>query len=116
MTPRTSRGWSGPGCDARENQSEPSLPDGVWLVRRRRCHEQVDVCDGHPIPDVAGTLAQADQLGHRGRPPRLVGVLGAVEDVDMDEARRQFEVNVVGAMNLTRLVLPTCGRRSRGRS
>ena len=80
MTPRTSRGWSGPGCDARENQLEPSLPDGVWLVRRRRCHEQVDVCDGHPIPDVAGTLAQADQLGHRGRPPRLVGVLGGIVD------------------------------------
>lgn len=34
------------------------------------------------------------------------GSYGAVEDVDIDEARRQFEVNVFGAMRLTQLVLP----------
>ncbi|GAB3385418.1 oxidoreductase [Amycolatopsis echigonensis] len=34
------------------------------------------------------------------------GSYGAVEDVPMDEARDQFEVNVFGAARLTQLVLP----------
>ncbi|QDU35341.1 putative oxidoreductase [Poriferisphaera corsica] len=34
------------------------------------------------------------------------GSYGAVEDVDMDEARRQFEVNVFGLARLSQLVLP----------
>lgn len=34
------------------------------------------------------------------------GSYGAIEDVSIDEGRRQFEVNVFGAMALTQLVLP----------
>ncbi len=34
------------------------------------------------------------------------GSYGAIEDVDMAEARRQFEVNVFGLARLTQLVLP----------
>ncbi|KHK99421.1 short-chain dehydrogenase [Microbacterium mangrovi] len=34
------------------------------------------------------------------------GSYGAIEDVPMDEARRQFDVNVFGAMRLSQLVLP----------
>ena len=34
------------------------------------------------------------------------GSFGAVEDVPMDEARRQFEVNVFGLARLTQLVAP----------
>ncbi|TCB98388.1 oxidoreductase [Micromonospora zingiberis] len=34
------------------------------------------------------------------------GAYGAIEDVPLDEARRQFEVNVFGAMRLAQLVLP----------
>ncbi|CAL9404533.1 hypothetical protein SUDANB171_01525 [Streptomyces sp. enrichment culture] len=34
------------------------------------------------------------------------GSYGALEDVPMDEARRQFDVNVFGALRLTQLVLP----------
>ncbi|MDG2525575.1 oxidoreductase [Stenotrophomonas sp. HITSZ_GD] len=34
------------------------------------------------------------------------GSYGAVEDVQMEEARAQFEVNVFGAVRLTQLVLP----------
>jgi short-subunit dehydrogenase len=34
------------------------------------------------------------------------GSYGAIEDVDMAEARRQFEVNVFGLAGLTQLVLP----------
>jgi NAD(P)-dependent dehydrogenase (short-subunit alcohol dehydrogenase family) len=43
------------------------------------------------------------------------GSFGALEDVPLDEARRQFEVNVFGLARLTQLVLPAmraqrCGR------
>ncbi|MFF4802228.1 oxidoreductase [Streptomyces sp. NPDC001351] len=34
------------------------------------------------------------------------GSYGAIEDVTMDEARRQFDVNVFGAMRLAQLALP----------
>ena len=34
------------------------------------------------------------------------GSYGAIEDVPIDEGRRQFEVNMFGAMNLAQLVLP----------
>lgn len=34
------------------------------------------------------------------------GSYGALEDVDLDEARRQFEVNVFGLVRMTQLVLP----------
>ncbi|RVU19979.1 oxidoreductase [Streptomyces antnestii] len=34
------------------------------------------------------------------------GSYGSIEDVPLDEARRQFDVNVFGALRLTQLVLP----------
>lgn len=42
------------------------------------------------------------------------GSYGALEDVPMDEARRQFEVNVFGAARLTQLVLPHMRRQRSG--
>lgn len=50
-------------------------------------------------------------LGAEGRIDALVnnagyGSYGALEDVPMDEARRQFEVNVFGLVRLSQLVLP----------
>lgn len=43
------------------------------------------------------------------------GSYGALEDVAIDEGRRQFEVNVFGAMRLTQLVLPHMRARGSGR-
>ncbi|MBA3348424.1 MAG: SDR family NAD(P)-dependent oxidoreductase [Actinobacteria bacterium] len=40
---------------------------------------------------------------------------GAVEGVDLDEARRQFETNVFGLVRLTQLVLPGMRDRQEGR-
>jgi len=56
-------------------------------------------------------------LEERGRVDVLVnnagyGSYGAVETVPIDEARRQFEVNIFGLARLTQLVLP--GMRERG--
>lgn len=42
------------------------------------------------------------------------GSYGAVEDVSLDEARRQAEVNVFGAIRLTQLVLPHMRRQHSG--
>src|SRR5512139_4283396 len=42
------------------------------------------------------------------------GSYGAVEDVPIDEARRQFEVNVFGLARLTQLVTPHMRRRESG--
>ncbi len=42
------------------------------------------------------------------------GSYGAIEDVPMDEARAQFEVNVFGAAELTRMVLPHMRRKHSG--
>lgn len=43
------------------------------------------------------------------------GSYGALEDVPIDEARLQFEVNVFGLARLTQLVLPTMRALGRGR-
>jgi NAD(P)-dependent dehydrogenase (short-subunit alcohol dehydrogenase family) len=42
------------------------------------------------------------------------GSYGAVEDVPLDEARRQFEVNLFGAARLIQLVLPSMRTRGSG--
>lgn len=43
------------------------------------------------------------------------GSYGAVEDVSLEEARRQFEVNVFGLAQLTKEVLPSMRQQKRGR-
>lgn len=42
------------------------------------------------------------------------GSYGALEEVDISEARRQFEVNVFGLMRLTQLVLPAMRKQHSG--
>ena len=43
------------------------------------------------------------------------GSYGAVEDVSIDEARRQFEVNIFGLARLTQLILPSMRANKQGR-
>jgi short-subunit dehydrogenase len=59
-------------------------------------------------------------LAEQGRVDVLVnnagyGSYGAVEDVAIDEARRQFEVNLFGLARLTQLVTPTMRHQGAGR-
>jgi NAD(P)-dependent dehydrogenase (short-subunit alcohol dehydrogenase family) len=70
--------------------------------------------------DASMTSAVDCILGETGRLDVLVnnagyGSYGAVEDVPLDEARRQFEVNVFGLARLTQLVLPTMRAQGSGR-
>ncbi len=68
---------------------------------------EMDVTD-----DDAATRGIKQILAETGRIDVLVnnagyGSYGAVEDVPLDEARRQFDVNVFGAARLIQLALPT---------
>lgn len=59
-------------------------------------------------------------IAHEGRIDVLVnnagyGYLGAIEDVSMAEAKRQFEVNIFGLARLTQLVLPYMRAQRSGR-
>ncbi len=96
------------------------LADG-WIVygAARRVDKMADIsADGArvvalDVTDDASMTACIDQiLTEEGRIDALVnnagyGSYGAIEDVPIDEARRQFEVNVFGVARLTQLVLPS---------
>lgn len=73
------------------------------------------------VTEDASMVAAVDRvLAECGRLDALVnnagyGSYGAVEDVPMEEARRQFEVNVFGLARMAQLVLPAMRRQRSGR-
>ncbi|GEO69260.1 oxidoreductase [Levilactobacillus acidifarinae] len=73
------------------------------------------------VTDPASNQRAVDQiLAEVGRIDVLLnnagyGSFGALEDVSPEEAKRQFDVNVFGAMNLTQLVIPTMRAQHTGR-
>ncbi|MFL6062305.1 MAG: oxidoreductase [Marmoricola sp.] len=73
------------------------------------------------VTDDASTTAGVERiLAEQGRIDVLVnnagyGSYGAVEDVPMEEARRQFDVNVFGLARLTQLVVPHLRAQGSGR-
>jgi NAD(P)-dependent dehydrogenase (short-subunit alcohol dehydrogenase family) len=74
---------------------------------------RLDVTDARSIGQAFATL-----LGETGRLDALVnnagyGQYGAVEDVTAEEWRREFEVNLFGAIEVTRAALPAM-RQARG--
>lgn len=82
-------------------------PDGVRPL-------VMDVAD-----DASATGAVGRVLAEHGRVDALVnnagyGAYGAVEDVPLDDARRQLEVNLLGLARVTQLVLPPMRDAHRG--
>jgi NAD(P)-dependent dehydrogenase (short-subunit alcohol dehydrogenase family) len=70
--------------------------------------------------DASMTVAVDAILRETGRIDVLVnnagyGSFGALEDVPLDEGRRQFEVNIFGLVRLTQLVLPAMRAQRAGR-
>ncbi len=93
----------------------------------RRVESMQDLTGSGAIPlklDVTDKLqcraAVEEVLRKEGRIDALVnnagyGSYGALEEVEDEEARRQFDVNVFGLMGLTRLVLPHMRAQKNGR-
>lgn len=75
----------------------------------------LDVTDDDSMKRVLGSL-----LSEQGRIDVLVnnagyGAYGAFEEIPLDEARQQFDVNVFGLARLTQLVLPVMREQRAGR-
>lgn len=87
---------------------EPLKAFGVKVVK-------LDVTDEESMKQCVETVVQAE-----GRIDVLVnnagyGFFGAIENVSMEEARRQLEVNVFGLARMTQLVLPQMRKQGKGR-
>ena len=92
----------------RVERMEPLKAFGVVLLR-------MDVTDEASMEEGVRTVLEAE-----GRIDVLVnnagyGYFGAIENVSMEEARRQQEVNVFGLARLCQLVLPTMREQGSGR-
>ena len=75
----------------------------------------LDVTDEESIKSSIDTI-----IGNEGRIDVLInnagyGSFGAVEDVEINEARRQFEVNLFGLARLVQLVIPHMRKQKAGR-
>lgn len=76
---------------------------------------RLDVTDESSINEAVQTIIQ-----NEGRIDVLInnagyGSYGAIEDVSLDEAKRQFEVNLFGLASLTKAVLPYMRKQQAGR-
>ena len=102
-----SQGHSVYGAARRVERMAPLTEYGVHTI-------ELDVTDEEACKDAVGRV-----VAERGRIDVLVnnagyGSYGAIEDVEIDEARRQFDVNVFGLAALTKAVLPHMRERRSG--
>ncbi len=92
----------------RVERMEPLQSDGVTVLK-------MDVTESESMAAGVQKVLEAE-----GRIDVLVnnagyGYFGAVENVTMEEARRQVEVNVFGLAELSRMVLPVMRKQKSGR-
>lgn len=101
-------GWTVYGAARRVDRLEVLQREGARAL-------ELDVTE-----DASMVAAVERVLAECGRLDALVnnagyGSYGAVEDVPIEEARRQFEVNVFGLARMAQLVLPAMRRQRSGR-
>ena len=92
----------------RMEKMEPLREEGIATIR-------MDVTDETSMTEGIKTIMEAE-----GRIDVLInnagyGYFGAIENVSMEEARRQLEVNVFGLARLCQLVLPIMRQQGSGR-
>ncbi len=95
------------------------------VARRIERMSDIEGAGGHTIKlditDDSSIVAAVDQIiKEQGRIDVLInsagyGSYGAIEDVPIEEARRQFEVNIFGLARLTQLVLPHMRKNNFGK-
>ena len=103
-----SQGYTVYGAARRTDEMDDLKAKGMGVVA-------LDLTNDESIVEAVNTI-----LSKEGRIDILVnnagyGSYGAVEDVPLDEARRQFEVNLFGMARLTQLILPTMRKQKSGR-
>ena len=95
------------------------------VARRIERMSDIEGARGHTIKlditDDSSIVATVDQIiKEQGRIDVLInnagyGSYGAIEDVPIEEAKRQFEVNIFGLARLTQLVLPHMRKNNFGK-
>jgi short-subunit dehydrogenase len=95
------------------------------VARRIERMSDIEGAGGHTIKlditDDSSIVATVDQIiKEQGRVDVLInsagyGSYGAIEDVPIEEAKRQFEVNIFGLARLTQLVLPHMRKNNFGK-
>nr|WP_293844194.1 oxidoreductase [uncultured Arsenicibacter sp.] len=103
-----SQGYTVYGAARRTDEMDDLKAHGMGII-------SLDLTQDDSIVNAVGTL-----LAREGRIDVLInnagyGSYGAVEDVPLDEARRQFEVNLFGMARLTQLVVPAMRQQKSGR-
>lgn len=102
---------------------EKLVASGVTVYELSR-RETVTHSANHIVCDVTDTqaleLAVKRVLDEQGQIDVLVscagfGISGAVEFTELSDAKRQFEVNFFGTVNVVKAVLPTMRKQRRGR-
>ena len=100
----------------------------IVYAAARRIDRLEKLADSHPsikalkldlVDDASIQAAVAKVVAEQGRIDVLVnnagyGSYGAIEDTTIEEAKRQFEVNVFGAVRLAQLVLPHMRKQRSG--
>ena len=102
------RGFTVYAAARRVEQMRPLEAEGIHIL-------PLDVTDEASIQSCVAAI-----LDREGRIDVLVnnagyGSYGAVEDVPIEEARRQFDVNIFGLARLTQLIVPTMRENRSGK-
>lgn len=96
-------------CAARRvEQMEDLKKSGAHVLKMDVTNEQ-DLVDG--VGRIMQEQGRIDVLFNNAG----YGLYGAVEDIPLEDVRRQFEVNLFGLARLTQLVLPSMRERKRGK-
>lgn len=103
-----SQGYTVYGAARRTDEMNDLKAKGMEIIA-------LDLTNDASIVQVVNTILQKE-----GRIDVLInnagyGSYGAVEDVSLDEARRQFDVNLFGMARLTQLLLPNMRKQNSGR-
>ena len=97
-------------------QATARKPETIEDLRLRGCSvRRLDVCDEDSMREAVASIEKTDGavgvlINNAG-----FGLEGALEDLRVDDMRRQFETNLFGPLCLTQLVLPGMRRQGWGK-